>query len=435
MEIKSFKIFIKESEDKVDNWNSIVAKSPMLKGAVEIVNDIKAAGFEAYIVGGTVRDLILGKEPHDVDISSNMPMEKIEDMFPTYDIGENKTFGVVVVKHNGFDYEITNFREDAGYSDGRRPDAITIAKDFKTDTTRRDFTWNALGVDTEGNIIDFHGGREDLKNKILRTVGDPEQRFAEDFLRMLRAIRFSARLDFNIEEKTLAAIKKHAPNLSKISKERIFQEIYKMAEQVGIRFAAGIRKLEDTGLLEIIFPELRGENLEPVLQTLEKNEIENPVLNLAILLHGLTPEEINRVSSRLKFDNNLLQTLLFVAKEHGALSDLSSLPKLRSLNMMTNKNWNILYHTFMANTKSGRVDAEKSRKGMELIKELNDKFKDHMSLANIKKIVSGDLIMQERGIKAGQEVGKIILKVLEKIVDEEIDVRDLDRVKEVIRSV
>jgi len=226
----------------------------MINSAKEILRKLSQYG-EAYIVGGTVRDIILNKEIHDVDIATNVPINIIDSIFNTHDIGKNRDFGIVVVKYNNFNFEIANFRSDGEYTDGRRPNSIKIAKTFKEDAARRDFTINALAMDVNDNIIDFYNGKDDINNKILRTVGNPYERFNEDKLRLLRAVRFAARFDFSIEEETKKSIIHYSQWIRQVSSERIRDEIYKAASNSKI-FARYIEILSEVDLLRQILPEV-----------------------------------------------------------------------------------------------------------------------------------------------------------------------------------
>lgn len=195
----------------------------------EILNIINDHGYEAYIVGGAVRDRLLGREVTDIDISTNCPMETLGTLFVCYDIGKSKDFGIVSVKYKGFDFEIAQYRHDIGSTDSRHPDSVQIVNTFDEDVMRRDFTINAMGEGVNGEIIDLVGGQQDIHNKIIRTVGDPVCRFEEDSLRIIRAIRFANVLGFKIDTSTLVAMfhcsKKIIHN---VSKERIVAEIDKL---------------------------------------------------------------------------------------------------------------------------------------------------------------------------------------------------------------
>lgn len=225
-----------------------------VKSIIERLND---ANYEAYIVGGCVRDLLMAKTPKDWDITTNAKPEEIQKIFP--DSFYENQFGTVGVKIKDGEetegiIEVTTYRIESKYSDKRHPDEIKFATSLEEDLKRRDFTINALAMDISGKITDLFGGQEDLKNKIIRTVGEPEERFNEDALRMLRAIRFAVILGFEIEPKTFEAIKKHHQLLQIISKERIRDEFVKIINSHnGMK---GLELLRETGLLEHIIPEL-----------------------------------------------------------------------------------------------------------------------------------------------------------------------------------
>jgi len=214
-------------------------------------------GFEAYVVGGCVRDFLLGQEPKDWDVTTNAKPEEIQKVFPD-SFYENNFLTVTTrtgsKKPELAEVEITTYRLEAKYSDKRHPDDVKYAKKLEDDLSRRDFTVNAMAMDLNKKVIDLFGGQEDLKKKIIRTVGNAEERFNEDALRMLRAVRFATTLNFTIEEETAKAIKKNSIWLDAISKERIRDEFVKiiMAENA----AGGIEMLRELGLLKYIVPEL-----------------------------------------------------------------------------------------------------------------------------------------------------------------------------------
>ena len=225
-----------------------------------IMDSLKRAGFEAYIVGGCVRDFLMEKEPADWDVTTNAKPEEIQKVFP--DSFYENSFLTVTARTGSSkipEVEITTYRFEAKYSDKRHPDQVKYAKTLDEDLSRRDFTVNAMAMDLKKNIIDNFAGQKDLKNKIIRTVGSAEERFGEDALRMLRAARFATTLGFVIEEKTANAIKKNSIWLEAISKERIRDEFVKiiMADpSAGSGPAGGIELLREVNLLKYIIPEL-----------------------------------------------------------------------------------------------------------------------------------------------------------------------------------
>ncbi|OGN08668.1 MAG: hypothetical protein A3J46_01650 [Candidatus Yanofskybacteria bacterium RIFCSPHIGHO2_02_FULL_41_11] len=273
-----------------------------------ILEELQKADYEAYVVGGCVRDLLLKKEPADWDVTTNARPEEIQKLFPD-SIYEN-TFGTVLVKlkpqtsanttqknaekiphdsmfsphTSAMVVEVTPYRIESRYTDKRHPDEVKFADKLEDDLSRRDFTINALALkikNTDQNlkigeveVVDLFSGQDDLKNKVIKTVGSPKERFEEDALRLLRAIRFAAVLGFEIEKETLAAVKENAEWLRTISKERIRDEFVKIIEADNAY--VGILKLEETGLLQYIVPELRegigvGQNLHHIYTVWEHN--------------------------------------------------------------------------------------------------------------------------------------------------------------------
>jgi len=221
--------------------------------AREIVQRLQTAGFRAFWVGGCVRDFLLGREPQDYDIATSARPAEMERLFPrTIPVG--RQFGVLVVVEQGTQFQLATFRAEADYRDGRRPETVVFA-DAEADALRRDFTVNGLFYDplTEA-LHDWVGGRADLTARFIRTIGQPEERFAEDHLRLLRAVRFAAQLDFAIEPATFAAIHQLAPKITAVSAERIRDELIKLFTPP--HAARGLVLLRDSGLLEHVLPEL-----------------------------------------------------------------------------------------------------------------------------------------------------------------------------------
>jgi len=221
--------------------------------ATEIVRRLQTAGFAAYWVGGCVRDYLLKREPQDYDIATSAVPEQIEALFGrTIPVG--RKFGVIIVLEDGHEFQVATFRAEADYQDGRHPEQVTFS-DAKADASRRDFTVNGLFYDPVADELhDWVGGEADLRAKRLRTIGAPEERFGEDHLRLLRAVRFAAQLDFQIEEATFAALKASAAKIRSVSAERIREELMKLFRPP--HAARGLDLLRDSGLLEQILPEI-----------------------------------------------------------------------------------------------------------------------------------------------------------------------------------
>jgi poly(A) polymerase len=237
--------------------------------ATSIVQTLRQRGFQAFLVGGCVRDLLLGREPKDYDVATSATPEQVMRIFPeTYAVGAQ--FGVVLVPVPERDVasnvsaesssksravEVATFRSDLGYSDGRHPDEVRFSSDPREDVARRDFTINGMLLDpASGEVLDFVGGRKDLEAGIIRTIGDPERRFGEDKLRMLRAVRFAARFGYAIEPATFAAMQKLAPQIEVVSRERVRDELSRMLTEGQARRAFLL--LDESGLLRHVLPEI-----------------------------------------------------------------------------------------------------------------------------------------------------------------------------------
>lgn len=213
-------------------------------GPAACLEALTKAGYAAYPVGGCVRDLLLGREPEDVDLCTSAHPEEIMALFPKA-VPTGLLHGTVTVPTEDGNVEITTFRREGGYADSRHPDAVSFDVGLREDLSRRDFTVNAMALDREGEVIDPFGGREDLKKRLIRCVGEPDKRFSEDALRMLRAIRFAAQLGFSIEETTAAALSRNAHRVEKVSKERIKAEMEKILlsprpQMAGLLFQTGL---------------------------------------------------------------------------------------------------------------------------------------------------------------------------------------------------
>jgi poly(A) polymerase len=221
--------------------------------ALAIVRRLREAGHEAYFAGGSVRDMVLGKEPDDYDIATGAHPDEIQKLFPrTLEVGAQ--FGVILVLHEGDSFEVASFRHDGPYLDGRRPSEVRYSG-LEEDIQRRDFTVNGMMYDPlEDRVIDRVGGREDLAGRVIRAIGEPCARFQEDRLRMIRAARFAASLGFEIEDKTFEAIRLEASNITRVSWERIGEEVTRILSEGGAR--RGFEILDASGLLPHILPEI-----------------------------------------------------------------------------------------------------------------------------------------------------------------------------------
>lgn len=268
----------------------------------EIARIFERNSYSLYLVGGAVRDFILRRENSDYDLTSSARPEEVKKIFRrTIDTGiKHGTVTVIYKKHH---YEITTFRTEGDYSDSRHPDSVTFIRSLDEDLKRRDFTINALAVDIlSGEIIDNHGGIEDLEEKTIRAIGEAEERFKEDALRMMRAARFSSKLDFSIEGKTLSAIKRLHLNIKKVSVERIKEELDKTL--LSSHPEKGLGYMKETGLFEDILPlvELNDYKIESLKRAVR---MKLPLTSLyAVLFHDMRESDIDKTISSLKPSNS-----------------------------------------------------------------------------------------------------------------------------------
>jgi poly(A) polymerase len=301
----------------------------MLKAfSTSIVRTLRDKGYKAYFVGGCVRDILLGREPADFDVATSATPDEVMRVFPdAYGVGAQ--FGVVLVPAGdvasnvsipkGNTVEVATFRSDIGYSDGRHPDEVRFSKDPREDVQRRDFTINAMMLDPVSNdILDFVGGQKDLHSEIIRCVGEPDRRFGEDKLRMLRAVRFAARFHFEMEPATFAAIGKLASQIHQVSRERVRDELTKMLTEGRARSAFLL--LDGTGLLHDVLPEIEAmKGVEQPPQFHPEGDVflhtmlllEQPphpcstALAWGALLHDVgKPPTFRRAPDRIRFDGH-----------------------------------------------------------------------------------------------------------------------------------
>jgi poly(A) polymerase len=253
--------------------------------ATDICRKLRASGFKAYLVGGCVRDLLLGREPEDYDVATDAHPARVQELFPSsVDVGAR--FGVILVVADSAQVEVATFRSDLGYSDGRHPDRVEYSNLPEEDVLRRDFTINGLMLDMETQqILDLVGGREDLQEGIVRAIGTPELRFREDRLRMVRAVRFAARFGYVIEPGTFQAIAHAAPHITEVSAERLRDEITKLLTEGAARRAFEL--LDQTGLLKIALPEVAG--MKGVAQPPEFHPEGDVWVHTLLMLERLAP--------------------------------------------------------------------------------------------------------------------------------------------------
>ena len=287
----------------------------LLRGATGIISRLREAGSEAYIAGGAVRDLLLGRSVGDLDVATAADPEAVESLFPvTIPVG--KQFGVMIVVENGINYEVATFRAEGDYSDGRRPDRVEFV-DARTDVQRRDFTVNGLLLDPfSGEILDYCEGRKDLEARVIRTIGKPANRFGEDKLRLIRAVRFAGQLGFEIDAETWGELKSQARGIEQVSQERVRDELLKMLTTEHADRGLGL--LLESGLLVAVLPEVAamvGVEQPPqfhpegdvwIHTCLMFSLVSHPsaTLALGILLHDVGKPPTFVVRERIRFDGH-----------------------------------------------------------------------------------------------------------------------------------
>lgn len=298
---------------RIDNLPEIFVK------AMPVLRTLEDAGFEAYFVGGSVRDVLLHRHVHDVDITTSAYPEEVKELFDK-SIDTGIKHGTVTVLYGGESYEITTFRTESGYQDFRRPDYVTFVQNLDEDLKRRDFTINALAMDMHGDIVDLFNGIEDLKNHIIRAVGNPEKRFHEDALRMMRAVRFMSQLEFKLEEKTEQAIKDNHELLKKISVERIREEFVKMG--LGPFSRQAFQIFLDTQLSEDV-PDFAGKKdlLQVYPQLKFSPTMETSLWAVIIILLKVPNENIGKFMRDWKNSNAMTEKVEQIIKMFDLIAD------------------------------------------------------------------------------------------------------------------
>ncbi len=307
------------------NPNFTDARLPNENFAIEIIDGLHKRGHKAYLVGGCVRDRLLGHAPKDFDISTDARPDELLRYFPTGRlVGEQ--FGVILIPHPEAPeahVEVATFRSEGLYQDGRRPENVRFETDPKADVERRDFTVNALledplaGGALSDRVIDYVGGIADLNQRVIRAIGDPSLRFQEDHLRLLRAVRFAARLGFEIEPATMSAIRRSAADIQRTSAERVRDELVRILTEGGQR--RGIELLDEAGLLAQVLPELKacqgveqppqfhpeGDVYAHVLLMLDFLKQPTPTLSMGVVLHDIGKPSTFRIADRIRFDGHV----------------------------------------------------------------------------------------------------------------------------------
>ena len=455
-----------------------------------ILGELESKGHEAVLIGGIVRDAVLamlepqfGFEPVEVDIATSASPSQIKELFGEYKLLEiGEAFGVIMIRSpEGLEYEVATFRSESDY-DGRRPGQVEHVLNLEDDVNRRDFTVNGLAATRSGDVIDLVNGVEDLDRRQIRTIGDPEQRFAEDYLRMLRAARFSCRLDAVLDEEAAAAIKSNAPLLDKISAERI------QAELIGIfataRSADGIELLDKLDLLEVILPELseckgvpqpakyhpEGDVYTHSILALRIADsfITDPLLKLAVLLHDIgKPSALEqndgvnmaghdrigadmaeKICRRLRFSNDDVRFITSLILEHqriGQFPQMSTAKQVRFIkhyehlacsvdNFPERFGWlKALIQLMIADCQASAMKSDGWLNVLKSIAPLLIQIEEIDKLTGANALINGtDLIAM--GMEKGPAIGVILDQLYELIYSGKIDSREaaLEQAKQMI---
>ncbi|KKU04490.1 MAG: PolyA polymerase [Candidatus Giovannonibacteria bacterium GW2011_GWA2_45_21] len=433
----------------------------------ETIKALNDAGFEAYAVGGCVRDFILGREPYDWDITTNAKPEEIGKLFKK-SVYENE-FGTVAINTESADpklkiIEITTYRVEEKYTDKRHPDSVKFTKKLEDDLSRRDFTVNAMALEIQNSkfkiqndnskfkIVDPFGGQDDIKNKIIRTVGNPDERFNEDALRLMRAARFAVQLGFNIEEKTAEAIRKNSGDLVAISKERIRDEFSKII--MTERAKTGIEMLCDFDLLKHIMPELEegwgvGQNKHHIYTIWEHNirsldwaathgyKLENRV---ASLLHDVGKPRTKKgdgpdstfynhevvgakmaakILERLKFPKKFIEKVVLLVRYHLFYYNVEEVTENSVRRLVRNvgpENMDDLLEVRIADRKGSGVPKAEPYKLRHLRAVIEKVSHDPISVKMLK--INGDILMKELKIGPGHKIGYMLNILLDEVLDE-----------------
>ena len=369
-------------------------------------------GYEAYLVGGCVRDTVMGVEPADYDIATSARPEQIMKIFPrTQGIGAQ--FGVVLVMYQGHGFEVATFRSDEAYIDGRRPSGVSFTN-AKQDVLRRDFTINGLLYDpVEKRLIDYVHGQEDIQARLIRAIGDPRARFEEDKLRVLRAVRFGAKLGYTIERETWDAVRAMASKIHQVSSERIREELLRILTEG--QAARGFRMLDESGLRREILPELEWTgHLETCLNVLQTG-VERDFA-MGVLLHETAADQVRAIVERLKFSR---------AEMHHIVALIENLPQFYKVHQMSISSLKRFFRLVRFEDHLELARIHRVAAG-EKLDEYDYAFRKHQEWSE-EDIAPRPLISGEDLIALGFEPGPRFKEILTRVEDEQLEGQLVDR--------
>ena len=407
-------------------------------------------GYEAYIVGGCVRDSLMGISPKDYDVTTNALPEQTKEIFKRYRVIETGIkHGTVTVLINKMPLEITTYRIDSEYKDNRHPEFVTFTSSLEEDTARRDFTMNAIAYDDESGFVDFHGGQADIQNKLIRCVGDPDKRFGEDALRIMRAIRFSSVLGFGIEQNTKEALFRNKDLLKNISAERIASELIKLLCGKNVYNVL----TEYIDILGAVIPELlymKGFDQNSIhhkysvsdhTARVVKNADPTPVLRLAALLHDtgkphtytekdgrghfyghakVSVDITKNILDRLKFDNYTKETVLEIIRLHDVPINEDRYTIKKFMNRHTPELFFMLLKMKRADDLGKGTDVTERLASLDRMEQIGKDILEEQACFSKKDLAvkGGDLISE--GFSPGKELGSILDTLLEEVIAEHL---------------
>lgn len=429
----------------------------------EVLKALEEAGFEGYIVGGCVRDSIMGKTPKDYDVTTSALPEETMRVFKDYHVIETGLkHGTVTVMVDGEPIEITTYRIDENYVDNRHPESVRFTRSLEEDMARRDFTMNAIAYNPGRGIVDCCGGIEDIKRGVIRAVGDGNKRFEEDALRIMRALRFSSETGFAIEEATIEAARNHKELLNNISAERIRVELVKLLCGKDVRRVL----MEYTDILAIILPELaemkgfdqcNGYHIYDVLEhtaVAVENTPAEPVLRLSALLHDTGKPETffedcsgvghfyghNLASKRiagellekLKFDNDTKERVILLVDKHDLQIKADVKAVKRALNKLGEENFYDLIKLARADNRAQNPILAKRQEHYDNLVSIAGEIIAAEECFSLKHLAVNGRDLMEIGFSQGPVIGEVLEKLLDAVISEEIENKKEELLKKAI---
>lgn len=422
------------------------------KGVRFILSRLREKGYEAYIVGGSVRDSLLMKTPRDYDVTTSALPDAVKEIFhdcKTVDTGI--LHGTVTVLSDGKPFEVTTYRVDGDYSDLRHPRSVSFTRSLREDAARRDFTVNAMAYSDEDGVIDFFGGREDLKNRLIRAVGDPDTRFHEDALRILRALRFAATLDFTVEEKTAAAVKRNKALLSRISAERVREELCRLVRgKAAYRILSEFREVIGEVIPELTLqfdfcqhtPHHIYDLYEHTIHTVDAAE-NTAVIRMAALLHDIGKpscffrdengvghfyghEEVSASLAdkrlrALRFDNKTRERIVLLIRKHGVMLPTTERSQKRLLSSLGEEAFFELLSLKRADNAALAPMHADRLKEIDALEASAREILSHKPCLTLSALSVGGDDLIALGVPRGRRIGELLSAALSAVIDGRVE--------------